>query len=204
MYKYLFLLVSFFLLSGCSEKQPQPEKPITTTEEIKMDEYFPQQNKTYVFHGEGNEYAGFTEVFYQKTDSYLPSIVANGGTRILRIYELTGRGIYLVYEKPEFYDESIPSLAELKKHFHPVPLIIKPLKAGKTFNGWKITHTNAEIELPIGKVNNVIIIEQEDNENHTFVRRYWAPGMGLVKQEFVSAEENTEEISVTSELETIK
>lgn len=204
MNKYLFFLIGFLLLSGCAEKQSESPKPKMTAEEIKIEEYFPQENKTYKYHGEGNEYAGFTEDFYQRTDSYLPSIIENGGTRILRIYQFTDDGIYQVYEQPEFYDEMIPSLEELKKQFNPVPLLIKPLKAEKTFNNFTISHTNAELSLPIGKVKNVIIIEQQDKENETILRKYWAPGMGMVKQEFVSSEKNTEEFSVTSELENIR
>ncbi|WNS77288.1 hypothetical protein RRV45_09970 [Bacillus sp. DTU_2020_1000418_1_SI_GHA_SEK_038] len=204
MNKYLFILIGFLLLTGCTEKQPQSPKPKFSPEEIKIDEYFPQANKKYEYHGEGNEYAAFTEVFYQRTDSYLPSIIDNGGTRILRIYKFTDDGIYRVYEQPEYYDETIPSLEELKKHFKPVPLLIKPLQAGKTFNGFTITHTNAELALPIGNVKNVIIIEQQDKENETIVRKYWAPGMGMVKQEFISSEKNTDDYSVTSELENIQ
>ncbi|MEH7391881.1 hypothetical protein [Bacillus sp. JJ1474] len=203
MNKYLFLLIGFLLLTGCAEKKAESPKPKGTAEEIKIEEYFPQENKTYVYRGEGNEYAAFTEFFYQRTDSYLPSIVENGGTRILKIYKLTDKGIYQVYDRPEFYDEEIPPLAELEKQFNLVPLLIKPLQVEKSFNGFTISHTNAELLLPIGKVKNVVIIEQYDKENETIVRKYWAPGMGMVKQEFVSSEKNTEKFSVTSELEKI-
>ncbi|WP_066288573.1 hypothetical protein [Bacillus sp. FJAT-29937] len=203
MNKYLFLLLGFLLLTGCTEKKAAPPKPNGTAKEIMVEDYFPQENKTYVYRGEGNEYAAFSEFFYQRTDSYLPSIVENGGTRILKIYKLTDEGIYQVYNRPEFYDEEIPPLAELEKEFNPIPLLIKPLQAEKTFNGFTIVQTNAELLLPIGEVKNVVIIEQQDEENKTIVRKYWAPGLGMVKQEFVSSEKNTEEFSVTSELEKI-
>lgn len=204
MNKWFLLLFSFFLLTGCVTKQTQPPKPNIPIDEIKLEDYFPQSNKTYSYRGEGNEYASFKETFYNKTDSYLPSIVENGGTRILRIYQLTDKGIYLVYEQPEFYDETIPLFEELKKQFKSVPLIEKPLKAGNSFNHWKIKNTDIELNLAIGKLTNVIVVEQQDEENKTVSRSYWAPGIGKVKQEFLTTGQNTEGNTITSELEEIK
>lgn len=205
MKKWWFLIFGFLLLSGCTEKEEAPaEKTEPVKEEIKIEDYFPQENKTYTYRGEGNEYSAYTEVFFKRTDSYLPSIVENGGTRILRIYQLTKKGIYLVYEQPEFYDEQIPSFEEMKKQFNPVPLLEKPIKANKTFDDWEIINTNENLSLPTGELRNVIIVEQRDQKNNTIVRKYWAPKTGLVKQEFKTTEENNDEFIVKSELEKIE
>ncbi|KAB2337687.1 hypothetical protein F7731_08830 [Cytobacillus depressus] len=220
--KKWLLIFGLFLLTGCTEKNLQPSEPNlpdkgaapveerTPTEEttpevdIAIEDYFPKENKTYMFRGEGNEYATYSETFYNKTDSYLPSIVENGGTRLLRIYQLTNNSINLVYEQPEFYDEKIPSFNDLKSKFNPVPILQTPLKEGNSFNNWNITAIDAELDLPIGKLKNIIVLEQQDDENKSTVRSYWAPNFGKVKQEFISNESETEEFTVTSELKEIK
>lgn len=205
MSKYIFLFIGALFLSGCTEKESPAlnEKPIHA-EETRIEDYFPQENKTYIYRGEGNEFATFKEVFYKKTDSYLTSIVENGGTRLLRIYQLKNNGIYTVYEQPEFYEENVPSFEELKQEFKPTPLLIKPIKSNKTFNNWKIIDTTASLDHPLGQLKNVIILEQVNQEDNTIVRNYWAPGIGKVKQEFISKEHDGEEYRVTSELVEIK
>lgn len=204
MNKWWFLLIGLLLVTGCSEKKAPLQEPKLPSEEFIMEDYFFQENKTYSYRGEGNEYSAYTEVFYKRTDSYLPSIVDNGGTRILRIYQLTNKGIYLVYEQPEFYDEQIPSFEEMKKQFNPVPLLEKPIKVNSSFNSWKIINIKENVVLPIGMVKNVIIVEQQDHKNNSIVRKYWAPNTGMVKQEFITTDQNNEEFNVISELETIK
>lgn len=204
MKKWWLLLIGLIMVTGCISKEAPPAKPKPPKEEISIEEYYPQENKTYQYRGEGNEYAAYTEVFYKKTDSYLPSIVDNGGTRLLRIYQLTEKGIYVVYEQPEFYNETIPSFDEMKQYFNPVPLLEKPIKENTSFNGWKIINTNEKMMLFDGEVKNIIIIEQHDQQNNTVVRKYWAPKLGMVKQEFESGEENPEKFSVMSELVNIK
>lgn len=202
----IFILISL-LLAGCAvnPSKPQPQDKIdspTSSLKLNLNDYFPQENKTFSFRGEGNEFASYKEDFFQLTDNYLTSIVENGGTRIFKVYQLTNDGIYLVYEQPEYYEEAPLEVEALKNQFKPVPLLKAPLEIGNKYNDISILKINEELTLPIGQLTNVIVTEQRDDDQHTILKKYWAPGYGLVKTEFISTE--PEEMIVTSELESIQ
>jgi len=210
MKKLIPLFFFCFFLSACAvadqpavEKEPEKHE-VSTQEKPSIKEYFPLENKVYSFAGQGNEFASYKEIFYETEDGYLPAVVENGGTRILKVYQLTSDGIYTVYEQPEYYEQKIPPIEQVKDHFFsPKPQLAAPLSNGSGFNSWKIIETDAKLKLPFGELDHVIILEQKESGDHSTVTSYWAPGYGKVKQEFIYTEENGEEFIVTSELENI-
>lgn len=206
MKKWFYIVLGCLLLVGCTaDKSPSKESPKTeqpSVETTKMADYYPLENKIYSYKGEGNEYATYKETFYEKEGDYLPSIVDNGGTCVLKVYQFTADGIYLVYEQAEFYDETLPALDSIKSEFKPIPLLVNPLEVGTVFEEWKIVDKIAKLTLPIGEVHDVLVIEKKGGDK-SIVKNYWAAGYGKVMDEFLYTDESGEEFVVTSKLEKI-
>lgn len=184
-----------------------PAKPATpgsnpSQKVIEINDFFPAENQIKFFEGKGNEFAQETEVIFEMQDNYLPTVVSNGGTSMLKIYKLTDEGIYLVYQQPEYYEESVPAPFEFEDKFKEVPILTKPLKSGAMINGWKIIAVDQNLLLPIGSIKKAVILEQEE-EDGSFSRQYWAPGLGLVKKEFYMIDSKGSETSITTELSEI-
>lgn len=187
-----------------------PAKPATpvspdsnpTHQEIEINEFFPDENQIKFFDGKGNEFAQEKEIIFEMQGDYLPTIVSNGGTSMLKIYKLTDEGIYLAYQLPEYYEEQIPALSELEDEFTEVPILTKPVKSGEMINGWKIIDVDQILQLPIGTIKNAVILEQEA-EDGSITRQYWAPKFGLVKKEFYMIDSKGTETSITTELSNI-
>ena len=204
MYRLFFLFLGCLILAGCmvgQSKSKSIRKNETLPKEVELSDYFPQENSTYSFKGEGSEFSSYKEDFFEKNGDYLPSIVENSGTRIFKVYELTNDGIYLVYEQPEYYEEAPLEIAAVKSQFKQVPLLNKPLEVGTQFSDWTISETNAQLSLAIGEFSNVIVTEQRDEKKQTVLKYYWAPQHGIIKSEFLST--NNHKFIVTSELESI-
>lgn len=168
---------------------------------ISIDQFLPPENVVKYFKGEGNEFAEEIETVFEKEGAYLPTTVNNGGTIVLNVYEVTGDGLYIVYQLPEFYEELPPKMEQISSEFVREEILRTPLKMGEVINDWEIVGVNESISLPIGPINNVLILEKKDDESGSINRQYWAPEYGIVKKEFYYEEEGRITMSVTTELE---
>ena len=75
----------------------------------------------------------------------------------------------------------------------------KPFEVGATFNEWTIVETDATIETPYHKFEQVIVIETKEKD---FINRnYFAENYGEVKRESVMISED--DFVVTSTLESV-
>lgn len=210
MKKWLFLFLTSLLLVGCVEinvnnaKDEQNSPPPNVDEQtVTLLDFFPNQPIEKQFQGIGNEYAQYTETFYKKEGNYIPAIVDNGGTRMLRIYRVTDKEISIVYEQPEFYQETIPPISSLETAFHVKPLLTLPLKIGKMVGEWKIVSLSENVSVPFGDFSDVIVLEKT-NQDGSINRQYWVEEYGKVKDEFSQKDENGNLFEVKSELDTIK
>jgi hypothetical protein len=208
--KWLLLLITSILLVGCveinvnkSKNEEKPPQPNIEEQIVTLLDYFPNKPIEKQFKGIGNEFAQYTETFYEKDGDYYPAIVDNGGTRVLRIYRVTDKEITLVYEQPEFYEESIPSIASLKSAFQNKPLLTLPLEIGRTIGDWKIVSLSDTVIVPFGTFSDVIVLEKT-NEDGSINRQYWVKEYGKVKDEYSQKDENGNLFEVKSELDTIK
>lgn len=174
-------------------------KPDQSDQEISLKTYFPAENQIKYFKGTGNEFAEEKETVFEMQGNYLPTIVSNGGTSMLKIYKLTEKGIYLVYQQPEYYEKNVPAVTSLEKDFKEVPILTNPISEGTVINGWKIVSSNKNLLLPIGSIKKAIVLEQE-NQDGSISRQYWAPKYGLVKKEFYMKDSSGSEMLITSEL----
>lgn len=182
------------------DKEDKEDDP-KVEEKLKIEDYFPPEKVIKYFRGEGNEYATEVETVFAKQGIYLPTIVNNGGTQILRIYKLNDNGIYVVYEQPEYYEDMPPSMESLKKEFTEKEVLTGPLQKGHLINGWKIIDVEKNVTLPIGSFAHVIVLER--SENSSVNRHYWSTEYGLVMKEFVYTDEDGFQTVVTSELERV-
>jgi hypothetical protein len=206
----IFLLSSFWLMGGCvAEEVEQPKNeqntppPDSEEQTISLLDFFPNKPLEKQFLGIGNEYAQYNERFYEKVGDYVPAIIDNGGTRLLRIYKVTEKEISIVYEQAEFYEETIPSIDSLEPSFQSKPLLSLPLKVGKNIDGWEIVKINDTITVPFAKFNDVVVLEKT-NEDGSINRQYWAKEYGKVKDEYTLEEDNGNIYNVISELQAIK
>lgn len=210
MKKWLLLLLTSLLLVGCveininkSKNEENPPQPNVEEQTVTLLDYFPNKPIEKKFKGIGNEFAQYTETFYEQDGDYYPAIVDNGGTRVLRIYRVTDKEITLVHEQPEFYEETIPSIASLKSAFQNKPLLTLPLEIGRTIGDWKIVSLSETVFVPFGTFSDVIVLEKT-NEDGSINRQYWVKDYGKVKDEYSQKDENGNLFEVKSELDTIK
>lgn len=212
------IIVGLLFLMGCNADknpsvQPKPvpvnpdsvnPAPVDPSQqaEINIEAYFPKEKQVKYFKGMGNEFATETHTFYEKQGDLLPVIIDNGGTRILKVYQLNEQGIFLVYEQEEYYEDEVPSLQSLQTESKKMSILVKPIKVGEVINGSEIVSVDEELTVQIGTLNKVIVLETkyEDGSLH---REYWAPTYGLVKKEFYMKHEDGNETLVTSELEKV-
>lgn len=178
---------------------PDTSKPEPTHENHLFKDYFPEENQIKYFTGTGNEFAEEKETVFEMQGNYLPTIVSNGGTSMLKIYKFTDKGIYLVYQQPEYYEKDVPLVTSLENEFKETPILIEPIAEGAVINGWKIISVNKNLLLPIGSIKNSIVLELA-NKDGSISRQYWAPKYGLVKKEFYMKDSSGYETIITSEL----
>lgn len=215
---YVTIISCLFLLLGCTSQNPEKPSdnnpipsPIETdvgddeenTISASLLDYFPDKPIVKGYLGTGNEYAQYTETFYQKEGEYIPSIIDNGGTRVLRIYKVTEDEISIVYEQSEFYNETIPSISALEPAFQSKPILTSPLELGGMNGEWKIVDINHTLKVPYKEFNHVLVIEKT-NTDGSVNRQYWVKQLGKIKDEFIIEEENGDRYEVTSELQTAK
>jgi hypothetical protein len=209
MYKVLSLIVCSLLLVGCgikvenSKDNGSPPPTVIDKKEETLLDFFPTQPVEKQFEGLGNEFAQYTETFFEPPGSIYPSIIDNGGTRILRLYKVTKEEISIVYEQPEFYEETPPPASSLEAEFVNNPILKLPLEVGNTFGEWTIVQVNESLTVPYGSFKEVVIIEKTD-ETGGIQRQYWVEKHGKIKDEYLLEDENGSVFKVTSELKTLK
>jgi hypothetical protein len=179
--------------------EPDNSKPDPVQQDNLVKAYFPEQNQIKYFKGIGNEFAEEKEIIFEMQGNYLPTIVSNGGTSMLRIYKLTDKGIYLVYQQPEYYEKNVPDITTLQDRFKEIPILTEPIAEGRVINGWKIISKDKNLLLPIGSIKKAIVLELV-NQDGSITRQYWAPKFGLVKKEFYMKDNSGSETLITSEL----
>lgn len=203
MKKMIIYLLSVLFLFGCTTGNDQQVPPSDTDKdpEITLLNFFPQSPTERHFRGTGNEFATYTETFFQQEGPYYPTIVENGGTSMLRIYNVTDDEISIVYEQGEFYDD-VPPISTLEAKFESRPILTAPIKVGSKNGEWEVVKYLKSLEVPLGTIPDVYVLEKKNKQEST-ERQYWAWQYGKIKEEFIVDDSNGVQFEVTSELEKV-
>ena len=98
-------------------------------------------------------------------------------------------------------DEPLPSKEEISKLTVKEIYLQQPFEVGTKFNDWTIVETDATVDTPYQKFENVIVIEMKEKDFTN--RKYFAENYGEIKRESVMKTEDEEDFIVTSTLESV-
>ena len=155
--------------------------------------YFPVgENFTWQFAGEGIEFAEFSRrVEFRRGDRAQLSHW-NGGTRLMMIFQVSASAVTQTFSQAEVYDN--PQLFD--KPANKSMIILKtPLVVGATWQNpldrREILSINDKLKLPAGSFDNVLVVKivstDKQNSDDGYTLEYYAPGTGLVMQEYYGA-----------------
>lgn len=176
-------------------------KNITEEDLLNVENYYPVEADTeYSYTGEGNEYADFNRFvdYIDPVKHKLQTRTNNGGTETVRVIEVAGGKVSVVYLANECYyrenflDRSSSEEGEV--------LLMEPLVAGTEWtlpDGRKrfISQTKVPVETPYGTFE-ALEVTTQDSESIT--KDYYGFGVGLVKTIFTS-----DALEVTSTLNSV-
>lgn len=165
----------------------------------------------YDYPGEGHEFVPFTaELQYAADENGIYQVaVDNTGTRTVYVYQLTESGVYELAYFPENYSNEdmrghADVLDDVKSLVFPASLHVgDDIIRGYSQNTETFTVASIEANYSIGDVwyPNVLVLESANTEGYTY-RLYYAPGVGLIKDEYIDHE--MPDAPMVAELETIK
>ncbi len=155
--------------------------------------YFPvDKNYVWQFAGEGIEFAEFTRrVEFRRGDRAQLS-QWDGGTRLMMIFAVTSDTVTRTFSKEEVYDN--PQF--FAEPANQATVILKaPLKVGTAWQNAadrrEIVAADAKLKLPAGGFDNVVIVKITNTagkiKDEAYTLEYYAPGVGLVLQEYFGA-----------------
>lgn len=185
------------------DENDSSKSPKDHQKDVSLQEYAPPENVIKYFEGTGNEYATYSlETFTMEDD--LLAVISHSGTNTLNVYHIQPEKIVSIYSESEFYKSDIPNLENLAgKGTEEEVMLELPLKQGAQFGKWMIKETNATVELPYGKVNDVIILESKSSEGWVSLK-YWAKELGIVKEVEKRIDDNERTFEVKSELKKVE
>ncbi|WP_191566691.1 hypothetical protein [Metabacillus idriensis] len=126
-----------------------------------------------------------TEHVVAVTDEYVQIAMTLGESTTTQIYKWTGSEITLVFEDREIEDHT-------KNMLNSFDANLNEKLAGEEAD-WKMLDDSAAVETPYGKHEDVLIIQKTSNEvvnEESIFTRYYAPELGLVKEDFELTGEN--------------
>jgi hypothetical protein len=184
-----------------TDDEEEKENVEKETEEISMINYFLPDGSTAHYEGDGNEFAELNIKVTHIDDKYVVIDEDNGGASIRKIYQVENDKIETLSEDAIDNDEPLPSKEAISKLTAKEIYLQKPFEVGATFNQWTIVETEATVETPYQKFEQVIVIEMKEKDFTN--RKYFAENYGEIKRESVMITEDDEDFVVSSTLESI-
>lgn len=185
------------------DENESSKSPKDYQQDVSLLEYAPPENVIKYFEGTGNEFATYSLETFSMEDDHL-AVISHSGTNTLNVYHIQPGNIEFVYSESEFYKKDIPNLKELTGEGTRKEIILKlPLKQGAHFDKWTIKEVNATVNLPYGKVKDVIILRSKNSEGWITLK-YWAKQLGIVKEVEKRKNDDGSTFKVTSELRKIE
>jgi DNA mismatch repair ATPase MutL len=126
-----------------------------------------------------------TENVVAANEEFVQIALTLGDSTTTQIFKWTGSEITLVYEDRDLQDHSVSLLDSFEPNMNE-----KLLGDGAD---WKLLEKSAAVETDYGKQKNVFVIQKISKEvvdEETIFTRYYAPKLGLVKEDFELTGEN--------------
>lgn len=184
----LFIVV---FACGCTTGQDNPpgnDITPTNTGTEKVGDYFPiTPGSRWVYLGEGNEYASYTQEAMYTEDNMAQFVSDNGGTVMTSIFEIHDDYVKRVYQEGETYNPD----NYLKAGFTPnddTILLQAPIKIGASWTNSgstrEIVSVNSNVDTPAGSFDNCIKVKVSFENSTTY--EYYHKNTGMIKSEFHS------------------
>ncbi|MEG6586675.1 TapB family protein [Dendrosporobacter sp. 1207_IL3150] len=190
--KYLAMIVLTLVLLGCNKI---PDSSMSQSQEVINDvtKYFPAKiHSTWIYQGEGNEYASFSRKIVALNNNRIQVIENNGGTQQTMVFKISSDEIKRTFFLPEFYTES----TILDEPDNASEMILKaPLSKNAVWEDSisrrQVVSVNEQVTVPAGHFSNVIMIKitsikEQVNDSQLF--EYYAPNVGLIKREYTTGD----------------
>ncbi|GAV22406.1 GerMN domain-containing protein [Carboxydothermus pertinax] len=185
------VMISLLLgVNACTKKEtatPQIIKPEEKpTIEAKISDYFPvKPNWYWEYEGIGNEFAGGRVDTEFIKDRRVQLLQQNGGTDTAKIFEVSEDGVKLVFTEEESYWRinylGISPKKKMEEYY-----LKAPLKVGTTWTvgdtTWTIENLKEKVQVPAGEFTCIKVVGKSKDST---IERYFAKGVGLVKQRFI-------------------
>ncbi len=154
--------------------------------EKKVSDYFPiRENVKYIYEGRGNEFAGYEVYIDYTSEDRVQQRVENGGTVLVRVYQIKEGKLIEVFSKGEtYYRENMLQRSDGTEEI----LLMEPLEKGASWtleDGRQrtVTGISTRIDTPM-RTYTAIEVVTEGGEGTTV--DYYAKGIGLIKTIFRS------------------
>ena len=164
---------------------------------LTLEDYFPFEEDVHrTYAGIGNEYAAFESWVDYIKDGALQLRKNNSGTELVEVYMIEDGALLRVYSQEETYFRQDFTDQRGDSEI----MLMEPLETGTSWtleNGLQrsITATNAAVTVPYGTFTALEVTTVYDGST---TKSFYAPGLGLIKTEFISGEDME---PITSELE---
>jgi spore germination protein GerM len=183
------------------KEQGNTQDPKSNDDEVtyEIKDYYPfEDNKKYVYEGNGNEYASYNTFVDYLKDNTMQLRVDNGGSQIIKVIQNKNGQLQVIESRGEvYYRENLTSKEGTTNEI----LLKEPLIKGTSWtlpDGKKryISNTDVEVTTPLGTYKTIeVTTEGKDDKNID----YYALNIGLVKTVYSS-----NETTVTSSLSKIE
>ncbi|WP_044747850.1 hypothetical protein [Bacillus alveayuensis] len=165
------------------EKESKPEEK---KEEGIFNQFKPEVGIKKVFIDDNSDIVMTEEIIAEK-DDYIQILLTIGASNTTQIYKWTGDEITLVFEKinPDSPRKNI--LNEFK------PNKDETILSNRQQTDWELIEKDTTVAVPYGEFENVYVVKKVTGEvvnEDTIYTRYYAPGVGLVKENFELTGEN--------------
>ncbi len=182
----LFLLLCLCILPILTTPGEAADRP-------PLSGYFPvAQNSVWEFAGEGIEFAAFSRRVEHLRGDRVQMSQWNGATRLMMIFQVSASAVTQTFSQEEVYDN--PQM--FNKPANKATIILKePLVVGAVWQNAldrrEILSVSRKLKLPAGVFDNVLVVKIVSTAKETaddgYTLEYYAPGAGLVMQEYYGA-----------------
>lgn len=183
----LLILALTGFMTGC-RRQAAPPQQQAQTAITDVTRYFPTEpNLTWVYAGEGNEFADFTRSVLFRQGNLVQMSEANGGTQLGMIFQTTPEAVILTHSREEWYSNS--SLFQEAANQNQI-ILKAPLEVGASWQNptdqREVVAVGETVEVPAGSYVNTVKIKvtSTQSQSGSYWFEYYAPDTGLIFREF--------------------